>query len=80
MKYIIYKMVQPSCLVEIDGCGYVHNKVLQKLDISGVDEEHPTMESAIAEIHNKKHLLKFMELTIIPVLEITWDEEIRICQ
>jgi hypothetical protein len=34
------------------------------------------MESAIAEIHNKKDLLKHLQLTIIPVLTITWDGEV----
>ncbi len=54
----------------------IDRNVLEKLDIRGVKEEHPTMESAIAEIHNKKDLLKNLELTIIPVFSILWDGEV----
>ena len=80
MKYIIYEMIQPSHLKEIEHDGYyqktIYRDVLQKLDVSGVEEEHSTMESAIAEIHNKKDLLKHLQLTIIPVLSISWDGEV----
>ena len=80
MKYIIYKLIQPSHLKEIVYENYftktIDRNVLEKLDIRGVKEEHPTMESAIAEIHNKKDLLKNLELTIIPVFSILWDGEV----
>jgi hypothetical protein len=80
MKYIIYEMVQPSHLKEIEPDGYyqktIYRDVLQKLDVSDVEEEHSTMESAIAEIHNKKEQLKHLRLTIIPVLSISWDGEV----
>jgi hypothetical protein len=80
MKYTIYEMIQPSHLKEIEPDGYyqktIYRDVLQKLDVSGVEEEHPTMECAIAEIHNKKDLLKNLQLTIIPVLSISWNCEV----
>lgn len=73
-------MVQPSHLKEIEGRGYdshaVYRDVLQRLDVTGVDEVHTTMESAISEIHNKKVLLKQLKLTILPVIYITWNGEI----
>ncbi len=81
MKYIIYKMVQPSHLKEIEPDGFyqntVYRDVLEKLDVSGVEEEHPTMESAVAEISSKGDSLKGLQLTIIPVLSISWDGGIR---
>ena len=80
MKYTIYEMIQPSHLKEIKPDGYyqktIYRDVLQKLDISGVEEEHSTMEGAIAEINNKKDLLKHLRLTIIPILEISYDGEV----
>lgn len=80
MKYTIYKMIKPSHLKEIEPDGYhqqtIYRDVLEKLDIFGVEEEHLTMESAITEIHNKKDLLKHLQLTIIPVLTISWDGEV----
>ena len=68
MKYIIYEMVKPSHLKEIEPDGYyqktIYRDVLQKLDVSGVEEEHLTLESAISEIHNKKEKLKHSYTTI----------------
>ena len=70
-------MIQPSHLKEIEPDGYyqktIYRDVLQKLDITGVEEEHPTMESAVTEIHSKKELLKHLKMTIIPVLSVSWD-------
>ena len=73
-------MIQPSHLKEIETDGYcqktIYRDVLQKLDIYGVEEEHTTMESAIAEINNKNGLLKNLKMTIIPVLSVSWDGEV----
>lgn len=81
MKYVIYEMIKPSHLKEIKEDGYyqktIYRDVLEKLDIRGVKEEHPTMESAIAEINEKKDLLKYMQLTIIPVINIAFDGEVQ---
>lgn len=80
MIYTIYVMIQPSHLKEIETDGYypktIYRYVLEKLDVSGVDEEHPTMESAVTEIQNKKDLLKHLKLTIIPIISISWDGEV----
>jgi len=77
MKYIIYKMVQPSHLKEIEPDGYyqkiVHRSVLESLDVTGVEKEHSTMESAINEINDKRDMLKYLQLTVLPVLSIDWE-------
>lgn len=74
-------MVQPSHLKEIETDGYhpktIYRDVLQKLDVSGVEEEHSSMESAVAEIHKQKDKLKHFNLTILPVLSIYWDGEVK---
>jgi hypothetical protein len=81
MKYIIYELVRPSHLKEIKEDGYyqktVYRKVLQKLDMNGIEATHQTIESAIAEITTKKDMLKHLTLTVLPVLEISWDGDIR---
>jgi hypothetical protein len=80
MKYIIYVMVQPSLLKIVDPDGYYQNTisrdVLEILNIRGVEEEHLTMEDAIAEINSKKDLLKWLNLTILPVISINWEGEV----
>jgi len=80
MKYIIYEMVQPDCLKTIERDGYypktIDRHVLEELNIHGVQEKHPTMESAIAEINDKKDKLKHLQLTVLPVLSIDWEGEI----
>lgn len=82
MKYVIYKMINPSHLKEVEQEGYgytktIYRSVLEKLDIPHVEETHTSIESAMAEITAKKNELKHLTLTIIPVIEITWDGEIR---
>lgn len=80
MKYIIYEIVQPSHLKEIDNDDYfpkiVNRSVLQKLDVYDVEKEHSSMESAMLEIENKKKLLKNLTLTVIPVISISYDGQI----
>ncbi len=80
MKYIIYEMVQPPQLTEVEFDGFyiknLYREVLERLDIPGFEEEHSTMESAIAEIHSKKEQLKHLRLTILPVFSISWDGEV----
>lgn len=81
MKYIIYVMVQPSHLKEVGTDGYylktTYRDVLERLDVNGVNEEHPTMESAIEEIRNKQDKLSNLDLTILPVIKISWDGKIK---
>lgn len=74
-------MITPEHLQTVmqEGYGYtktLYRNVLEKLDVSGVEAEHTTMESAIAEIHNKKELLKHLNMTILPVLSVSWDGEV----
>lgn len=80
MKYTIYEMVRPSILAETEYHGYyietVYRDVLEILNVSGVEEEHLTLESAVAEIESKKEVLKGLRLTILPVFEISYNGEI----
>jgi hypothetical protein len=82
MKYIIYEMVQPDCLKitgrDGDYCQPVDidRHVLEEINIHGVEEKHDTMESAIAEINDKKDKLKHLQLTVLPVFTISWDGEV----
>ena len=81
MKYIIYELVQPECLIRIDNSGYrnetIHRDVLEKLNIYGVKEEHDTMEDAVNEINLKSKELKHLTLTILPIFTISYDGEVR---
>lgn len=82
MKYVIYEMVQPSQLKEVEQDGYytkvIYRSVLQILDIPGVEEEHSSMESAISEINTNSKLLKNLNLTILPVFSISWEGEVSV--
>ena len=77
MKYVIYELVQPSHLKEIEYEGYypktVMRSVLQVLDVSRVNEEHSTFEDAVKEIENNTEHLKHKSLTILPVIDISYD-------
>jgi hypothetical protein len=74
-------MVKPSHLKEIEQDGYypraIYRSVLEDLNVSGVEEEHNSMESAIFEINQKKEKLKHLTLTILPVFNINYEGEIR---
>ncbi len=75
MKYVIYEMVQPSHLKEIEQDGYyqktIYRDILQRLDVRGVEEEHDSMEQAVAEINDKKEKLKYLKLTILPTISVS---------
>jgi hypothetical protein len=77
MKYIIYSLVKPTHLKEIEQDGYytkfLERSVLERLNVTGVDEEHSTMESAVGEIIANGEKLKYLELTILPVFSVAWD-------
>lgn len=79
MIYVIYEMVQPSQLKELVQDGYyqktVYREVLEKLDVTGVESIHPTMESAVNEIQNNTDSLKNLKLTILPVFSVNWEGE-----
>jgi len=81
MKYIIYEMVSPEHLQKTIQEGYgsvktLYRNVLERIDVSGVESEHETLEMAMAEIVSKKDKLKQMELTILPFISVDWDGEI----
>lgn len=81
MKYIIYEMVQPSHLKEVkqEGYGYtktIYRNVLEEIDYPYVESKHDSFDSAVAEITKNAEKLKNLELTIIPVISISWDAEI----
>ena len=81
MKYIIYEMVQPSHLKEVkqEGYGYtktIQRNVLEEIDYPYVESRHDTFESAIEEINKNAKKLVCLELTVIPVIRISWDAEI----
>ena len=73
-------MITPEHLQKTVLDGYdtktLYRNVLEKIDVSGVEAEHQTLEMAIAEIISKKDKLKHLELTIIPVVTISWDGEV----
>lgn len=80
MEYIIYELVSPEQLTKVEFDGYyartISRSVLSKLDVSGVNPQHDTMESAISEIKEKSVFLKFRNLTILPVITVKWDGEV----
>lgn len=80
MKWVIYQMVTPNSLKEISHYNYsqqvIYREVLEKLDVSGVEENHRSMESAIIEIKIKKDKLKHLKLTILPIFEINYEGNI----
>lgn len=80
MVYIIYEIVFPEHLKNIERDGYYtkteYRGVLVELDKNGVDTRHPSFESAVQEIQQKKEKLKNLKLTILPILQIGWDGEV----
>lgn len=80
MKYIIYELVKPSLLKEVEPDGYhyktTYKQVLEKLDVGWIEAEHPSLESAMNEVYTNKEKLKQKTLTILPVLSIDWEGEI----
>ncbi len=81
MKYVIYQLIDPDSLREWKERGYnstvIYRSVLEKLNDPRVEEEHPTMEAALAEITNKKDELKQLTLTILPIITVGYDGEIK---
>lgn len=80
MKYIIYEMVKPDVLQKTVRDGYylkdLERCALQKLDISFVQEEHDSFESAMEEITKNVEKLKYMSLTILPIIHIDYEGKI----
>ena len=83
MKYQIFELVGPSILKKYEPDGY-HMKstqgiVLQDVDIDryGFEERHESIESAMNEIEEYSDDLKSKTLTIIPIIKIDYDGEVR---
>lgn len=83
MKYQIFELVGPSILHKYEPNGY-HMKstqgiVLQDVDIDrfGFEECHESIESAMNEIEEYSNDLKSKTLTIIPIINIDYNGEIK---
>ena len=83
MKYQIFELVGPSILKKYEPDGY-HMKstqgiVLQDVDIDryGFEERHESIESAMNEIGRYSEDLKSKTLTIIPIITIDYDGEVK---
>ena len=83
MKYQIFELVEPSILKKYEPDGY-HMKstqgiVLQDVDIDryGFEEKHESIESAMSEIEKYSDDLKGKTLTIIPIINIDYDGEVK---
>lgn len=81
MKYKIYEMIAPEHLEKTVRVGYevktLYRNVLEELDVVGVESEHQTLEMAMNEIIENKDKLKNCELTILPIVKVNWDGEVR---
>ncbi len=75
MVYIIYEL-KKSDLLSKTNYNEVTQMVLEELDITGVESEHSSMESAISEIRQNPGKLKWKKLTILPILKVNWEGEI----
>ncbi len=81
MKYVIYKLVEPNFLQELEADGYytrtIKRSVLEPINIFGIETEHYSVEAAYAEIQNNSKKLTNLDLTVIPVISVGWDGEVR---
>lgn len=80
MKYIIYELVsskEPRIEYRNYSTEVIYSEVLEKLDLTLIEEEHLTMESAIKTIEENKERLKLKKLTILPIYEINWEGNIK---
>lgn len=76
MKYKIFELVKPEHLQKTEIYGYYN--ILQEMDYSSkLDELYNSPEEALSKIEENKEDLKFKTLTIIPIIEINWEGEIR---
>lgn len=81
MKYEILEIVEPSQLAKREARGYqtfnIKRSVLQSVAIYGIVSFHKTMEDAELEIIEHAGMLKDKSLTIIPVISIDINGNIR---
>jgi len=80
MRYVIYELVLPEVLQKTELRGYhqhsLERNVLQKLDEYDVTAEHSSFEAAVFEIEKNAELLKYKELTILPIISVLWDGKV----
>ena len=83
MKYQIFELVGPQILHKYEPDGYYMKSsqgiVLQDVDIDrfGFKDCHESIESAINEIEEYSENLKSKTLTIIPMIYINYDGEMK---
>ena len=83
MKYQIFELIGPAILHKYEPDGYymksIQGIVLQDVDIDhyGFEEKHESIESAMNEIEKYSDDLKSKTLTIMPIIKIDYDGEVR---
>lgn len=81
MKYVIHRLVTPKSLVRTEMVGL--NKfstsriVLEVLNINDIESTHNSFNEATEEITKHSKGLKGMNLTIIPIIQVDLDGDIR---
>ena len=78
MKYKIYELVKPEHLQKKEVDGYdlktITRSVLQEMDYSShLDNDYSTIEEAVQAINQNIESVKYKELTILPVINVSWD-------
>ena len=73
-------MIRPEVLQKTIQDGYYVKELerfaLQKLDISSIQEEHDSFESAMEEITKNVEKLECMSLTILPIIHVDYEGKI----
>ena len=83
MNYQIFELVEPSILHKYEPDGYhmksIQGIILQNVDINryGFEEIHDSIDLAINEIEKYSDDLKSKTLTIIPIINIDYDGEVK---
>lgn len=82
MTYKIHKLVEPTHLSVQEDEGYstrtVYRRVLEELNGHFQwNNEFGSIEQAYTFIKENSEHFKCMELTVIPVIDVNWDGEVR---
>jgi len=81
MIYEIVEIVEPTQLQKREMIGYSTKvstrSVLQSIDLYGFNPYHSSMDEAHNEIINNRNILKSKNLTIIPIISIDLNGDIR---
>lgn len=84
MKYKIYELVEPDILSKTEPDGYdiktTNKTVLQELDWgfgNNLGGTYSSLESAKEEITDNLSDLKGKKLTILPILDIDWEGNLK---